>query len=388
MGVFRSLRLSSEHARFADEIQRSLVDELYERAKVSLVVLVGALVALIRVFGPVYDTSPAIRGAFVALFVVVALRFALILVVGTGPTARGTPSARHLAFAVGATAAGALMGWINVLAFPLLSPARFGLCAMTLTGINSIALVSMGTSPAVYLGYMLSSLGPLTVVAALGERKADAELVPAMLVLYVSALVAMSLHEYRSRRDNVLLRLQLAELALQDSLTQVRNRRFLMEFMPEEVEQLLRTHRPRIDDDRALALMMIDLDRFKAINDAHGHEAGDRALRLFCERLRASLRRGDVVVRWGGEEFLVLLPDIDAERLPRLLRHIRGGGFGSRPEGGEMTASIGVAERIADRAPDWQSLVALADRRMYEAKRAGRDRALLPGERALEFGAA
>ena len=136
------------------------------------------------------------------------------------------------------------------------------------------------------------------------------------------------------------------------------------------------------------ALAFFDLDRFKAINDAHGHEAGDRALRLFCERLRASLRRGDVVVRWGGEEFLVLLPDIDAERLPRLLRHIRGGGFGSRPEGGEMTASIGVAERIADRAPDWQSLVALADRRMYEAKRAGRDRALLPGERALEFGAA
>jgi diguanylate cyclase (GGDEF)-like protein len=369
VGVWRHLRLAPEHERFADDIQRSLVDELYERAKTSLVVLVLALVVMIRVLGPVYDASASIRGAFVALYVVVAARFALIGYYGTGPKARGTPTSRHVAFAVGATAVGMLMGWVNLLAYPDLSAARFGLYAMTLTGINSIALVSMGTSPAVYLGY----------------------------VLYVSALCAMSLHEYRSRRDNVLLRLQLAELALLDSLTQVRNRRFLMEFMPVEVAQLLRNHRPRVSDENAIALMMIDLDHFKAINDRFGHDAGDVVLREFAAILRETVRRPDVVARWGGEEFVIIARGLGTDGAAALATRIRERVAAHEfrvPTGDAVRCTCSIGYSLFPFLPEqpgsigWQQVLALADAAMYQAKQRGRDRAIgvLPGAREAKVG--
>lgn len=131
---------------------------------------------------------------------------------------------------------------------------------------------------------------------------------------------------------------------------------------------------------KPLAVAFFDLDHFKAINDAFGHEAGDQALCTLVERLRRSLRRGDVLVRWGGEEFVAVLPELPADQIPAFLQRVRQAGFGERPDGTPLTASIGVAESIADGVLDWRALVEKADQRMYAAKRAGRDRAVLPGE--------
>ncbi|THF66578.1 GGDEF domain-containing protein [Pseudothauera nasutitermitis] len=130
---------------------------------------------------------------------------------------------------------------------------------------------------------------------------------------------------------------------------------------------------------KPLAVAFFDLDNFKSINDRHGHDAGDQALCTLVERLRQTLRRGDVLVRWGGEEFLAILPEMPAEQMPTFLGRLRRAGFGDRPDGRPLTASIGVAESLADGALDWQTLVELADQRMYQAKRGGRDRAVLPG---------
>nr|WP_282099962.1 GGDEF domain-containing protein [Thauera aromatica] len=129
---------------------------------------------------------------------------------------------------------------------------------------------------------------------------------------------------------------------------------------------------------KPLTVMFLDLDRFKAINDGYGHDAGDEALRTLVEHLRRTLRRGDVLVRWGGEEFLVILPEMPADQLPSFLARLREGGLGLRPDGGALSASIGIAERLADGADDWQKLVSIADQRMYAAKQGGRDRAVLP----------
>lgn len=139
---------------------------------------------------------------------------------------------------------------------------------------------------------------------------------------------------------------------------------------------------------KPLTVLFFDLDHFKTINDVHGHEAGDQALKALVLQLRGTLRRGDVVVRWGGEEFLALLPDMPAEAVPGLLRRLRAdAGLGMRPDGRPLTASIGVAETVQDAALDWSALVELADQRMYEAKRDGRDRAVLPGQEVLILGA-
>lgn len=138
---------------------------------------------------------------------------------------------------------------------------------------------------------------------------------------------------------------------------------------------------------KPLALAFFDLDHFKSINDTYGHEAGDKALQTLVEALKSGLRRGDILVRWGGEEFIAVLPDMPAEAVPGLLKRLRGGaGLGKRPDGTPLTASIGIAETVRDDVPDWPALVELADRRMYDAKRGGRDRAVLPGEEVMVLG--
>jgi diguanylate cyclase (GGDEF)-like protein len=131
-----------------------------------------------------------------------------------------------------------------------------------------------------------------------------------------------------------------------------------------------------VEQGKPFAVAFVDLDHFKSINDRFGHEAGDQALVAAVSHLKAQLRRGDHVVRWGGEEFLVILTDADAEGVQRVLQRIVGQWLGQRPDGAPLTASIGVAERLADGAADWLSLIEVADRRMYRAKQSGRARAV------------
>ncbi|MHB9101515.1 MAG: GGDEF domain-containing protein [Sulfuricella sp.] len=123
-----------------------------------------------------------------------------------------------------------------------------------------------------------------------------------------------------------------------------------------------------------LAVVFADLDNFKAINDSFGHDAGDRALNAAAEALRSNLRSGDILLRWGGEEFAIILPDTDCATAANAVDRLRERGLGSRPEGGRQTASFGIAERLADHAKDWRQLVEIADQRMYQAKLAGKDR--------------
>lgn len=124
----------------------------------------------------------------------------------------------------------------------------------------------------------------------------------------------------------------------------------------------------------ALSVAFFDLDHFKSINDEFGHEAGDHALISTMESITPYQRAGDTLVRWGGEEFLLIMPGADIEQARTAVSRIREAGFGWRPDGKPMTASIGIAERGIDQADNWKALVETADRRMYRAKQNGRNR--------------
>jgi diguanylate cyclase (GGDEF) domain len=123
----------------------------------------------------------------------------------------------------------------------------------------------------------------------------------------------------------------------------------------------------------------IDLDDFKQVNDAHGHEAGDQVLTAAAEQVRASLRTGDMLARWGGEEFILIFPNTFSKDAVQALERLREAGFGLRPEGTPVTASIGLAERIQDKPADYKKLVEIADRRMYLAKQGGKNRVVAEG---------
>lgn len=162
------------------------------------------------------------------------------------------------------------------------------------------------------------------------------------------------------------------ELSHIDTLTNVFNRRYFNHRLSEEVARAGRFSRP-------LALAITDLDRFKSLNDTHGHQAGDVILRYMAQTLRRSVRTIDIVCRLGGDEFAVLMPDTDAEECgplaERLRQTVTSGGFtlGGRESGGEtidLCLSVGLAvfPRHADRA---ERLLWCADMALLEAKRSG-----------------
>lgn len=123
-----------------------------------------------------------------------------------------------------------------------------------------------------------------------------------------------------------------------------------------------------------LTLAFLDLDYFKSINDNYGHDAGDLAIRNAASAIQQHLRASDLLVRWGGEEFLLVFPGTTADEATLALERLVRAGFGQRPDGSNLTASIGLAERVQDGVESWSNLIEIADRRMYQAKEEGRNR--------------
>jgi diguanylate cyclase (GGDEF)-like protein len=165
------------------------------------------------------------------------------------------------------------------------------------------------------------------------------------------------------------LALQLRTQMRHDPLTQVLNRRGLDEAAAQAMA-IARRHR------RSLALVVCDLDGFKALNDGHGHIAGDQALKGFAQLLTSAVRRGDVVGRMGGDEFGLLLMDTDATAAAEVMERVRAEvGQLKLPRFPEawLRASFGVSEMIAEDAL-LEDLVARADAALYTAKKDGKDR--------------
>jgi diguanylate cyclase (GGDEF)-like protein len=129
-----------------------------------------------------------------------------------------------------------------------------------------------------------------------------------------------------------------------------------------------------VRNETPLSVAFIDIDRFKSINDQFGHEAGDSTLLQLISYLTPRLRRGDMLVRWGGEEFLLIFPGTSKEQALFAIKRLTEEGLGTRPDGQPLTASIGIAERQEVDSEDWRSLVDRADQRMYAAKQGGRNR--------------
>ncbi len=125
-----------------------------------------------------------------------------------------------------------------------------------------------------------------------------------------------------------------------------------------------------------LSILFFDLDHFKGVNDHYGHEAGDLVLKTAVKYFDRAVRKGDSVIRWGGEEFIIVLPTAVSKQACEVVVRIMRSGIGTHPDGTPITASVGVAEIQEDHPRDWKAMVELADRRMYQAKGAGRARSV------------
>ncbi|HEX9485896.1 MAG TPA: diguanylate cyclase [Gemmatimonadales bacterium] len=165
-------------------------------------------------------------------------------------------------------------------------------------------------------------------------------------------------------------RRELERLSITDDLTGLYNRRYLMESLANEVRRARRLKHP-------FALVMLDVDHFKAYNDASGHLAGDAALARIAAILRGSTRDVDCAARYGGEEFVVVMPETEAAGAIETVQRIRAGLARDEVVGGKLTLSIGITQFPEDGATP-EALLAAADAALYQAKRTGRDRVMRP----------
>ena len=159
--------------------------------------------------------------------------------------------------------------------------------------------------------------------------------------------------------------------AMHDALTGLYNRAAIMQSLSEELDRAVR-------DDKPVTLIISDVDHFKRVNDTYGHPAGDAVLRRVAECLHSSLRSYDKIGRYGGEEFLLVLPNCDQNNAPavanRIRRVVEATGVQAGAEILSVTASMGIAVSSPENRAAPDALIQAADSALYRAKAAGRNR--------------
>ena len=190
------------------------------------------------------------------------------------------------------------------------------------------------------------------------------------LAVTLSEQIAMALSNIRLRED-------LRQQTIHDALTGLYNRRFLEDSINREISRCKRS-------DKSFGVLMLDIDHFKRVNDTFGHDAGDSVLRSVAQAVQEHIRDADIACRFGGEEFIIVLPDTGrggaatlAERILTVVRNIRV--THNDKALGSITASIGLAMYPRNGAT-MKTIIQSADQVMYEAKGAGRDRLVVASE--------
>ncbi len=175
--------------------------------------------------------------------------------------------------------------------------------------------------------------------------------------------ITRALTHRRLVKENARLFAEVQRLAITDPLTGLFNRRKLDDMLAIEVERAYRYNRP-------LSLIMIDLDGMKMLNDKYGHPAGDEALKIVAETIRKQIRTVDVATRYGGDEFVILLPEADLEAARNVAKRICAKITSTNFKGECLSVSAGVAQWSPD-FPKAKQFLDVTDQAMYQAKRAG-----------------
>ncbi len=187
----------------------------------------------------------------------------------------------------------------------------------------------------------------------------------------VLKLIRQLLPNFAVALNNALGHEQLQRVAALDSLTGLYNRRFGLERLSQEFSRSVRSGEP-------LGVVLFDIDHFKAVNDTYGHEAGDVVLKMVAEEVKGVLREGDTLMRYGGEEFLAVLPGAGHADLAalgeRIRRVVESTVVAVQQKQLSVTVSLGAVSFPATDVTDVEDLVRQADAAMYDAKNAGRNR--------------
>ncbi len=231
---------------------------------------------------------------------------------------------------------------------------------------------------------------PVIVLIAVLESGVPSEVVHFRVLVSAAAMFAMAglvfMKQQLLHKELKLANHVLEESSMTDPLTRIHNRRFFSATIPGDVAQSLRAYAEGDDrSTRDLVFYLIDLDDFKEVNDLHGHDTGDRVLIDTSRRISSAIRNSDVLVRWGGEEFLVVSRYTDRRQATilaqRVIEAVSGKPFVvGAVKGLRQTCSIGWAafpwlqENVEAMA--YEEVLKYADRALYRAKKAGKNQAM------------
>jgi len=275
---------------------------------------------------------------------------------------------------------------------PVIAKVRFSAGVLAVAGANAVLhqgyIVGLPGLVAAFLGgpyivldrrdYLLTTLLPLGGVAFIMfvARLDRFTVINAWVFLSLTLVVGLMLARVfeATNRRAFALEHALMQDARTDPLTRLANRRSIEETAAAELRRQRRSGKPT-------AVILCDIDEFKRINDEHGHDAGDRTIRSVGENLRSVMRTTDALGRWGGDEFLAILPETTVEEAARLAERIRAAMQSAAIPGLtglHVTVSVGVAAITCDRTDSdvetFDRVVKAADEALYQAKAAGRNR--------------
>ena len=355
---------------------RLLGDDKGQRKRVSQVLLAVPALLLMHLLLLVLWRTGQVAGEPVAWFVAVTLGCAVAfyalarLRLGARLSREASLSAPQMLFAMGCVAwvyalAGSFRTVVLCLMPLILCFGAFELRPRSARGLSHFGIVLMGVEmvwlvltqprdhePAHELAHWVFVAASMAMIQILSDRLGH---------------MRARLSAQKAELSEALARIQL--LATRDVLTGLLNRRAAQDELRRAVGLAARSHRP-------LVLALADLDHFKLVNDSFGHQAGDRVLQAFARAAEGELRGADLVARWGGEEFLFVLPDTDdgqarvcLDRLHAVFSALQVGGVSTDHA---LSFSAGVA--LCAGADDIESAIDRADRAMYSAKLAGRSR--------------
>jgi diguanylate cyclase (GGDEF)-like protein len=371
------------------EVKAQLVRDLHDRSRFSLLIMLVLALVFCWSMAAAYKTDERARFVFIMWVSVILVRWVIVMIPLSRRDALLSVRAQHFIFNAGVLLTSLPMAALIVLAWPLLDTAHVAILTVLTGGMISGAMMSLGFRPLTFMFYYVPPVAALFTMAVTDVRPAwGADILAVSFVLYAATVVAMSVDQARIRRRNITLGLELSNMVLHDSLTKLHNRRFLQEYMIGEDARLSRDaydseNGRQIERDAFVGVYMIDLDNFKDVNDTYGHAVGDLVLKQMADALSGSSRKSDVLIRWGGEEF-VLIARIkrceDARIVAENQRHkIETTDF-RLPFGTSLnkTCSVGfcVLPFFLDKPGklNWEQAMGLADAALYIAKQEGRNR--------------
>jgi len=375
-------------------IHMALVRDLYRRDQMPVLIHLGALGVFYAILREPVAALPWARVLVAGLVVLTLGRVVLAFMGSRLEVALRRPNTRFLLFSGLAALSGILTGATVMVVMGNLDAGHFLLLCLYLLGMAALSCLAMAGSPYSFLAYALPPLASLVLAGMLHSTFGMGSLFSVAVLVFAIGLAAIAVQVHHSLFSTVLLTQRLEDLALRDPLTGLRNRRYLQEFMQEETPRVLRRWLAQDGatvSRRSISLILVDLDHFKHVNDDYGHNAGDAVLIQVSQLLKDIVRKPDLVLRWGGEEFLILALDSDRISPPqiavRVHEHMAQHAF-VLPGGQKIRQTCSVGYAIFPFHPErpeglgWEQVFRMADESLYGAKDKGRNllQGVLPGE--------